>query len=88
MTALGVLCCFALFVCLPLLASFFLPSHLSLKHVCSMHICVHVHALTPTHIPTHPHLSAEDVVGCVFSHGCGEDEVEDREGEAEDSVQS
>ena len=33
MSALGVLCCFALFVCLTLLASFFLPSHLSLKHV-------------------------------------------------------
>ena len=32
-TALGMLCCFALFVCLTLLASFFLPSHLSLKHV-------------------------------------------------------
>ena len=33
-TALGVLCCFALIVvCLTLLASFFLPSHLSLKHV-------------------------------------------------------
>ena len=28
-TALGVLCCFALFVCLTLLAPFFLPSHLS-----------------------------------------------------------
>ena len=28
-----VLCCFALFACLTLLASFFLPSHLSLKHV-------------------------------------------------------
>ena len=26
---LGVLCCFALFVCLPLLASFFLPSLIS-----------------------------------------------------------
>ena len=32
-TVLGVLCCFALFVCSTLLASFFLPSHLSLKHV-------------------------------------------------------
>ena len=32
-TALGELCCFALFVCLTLLVSFFLPSHLSLKHV-------------------------------------------------------
>ena len=31
MCMLGVLCCFALFVCLTLLASFFLPSHLSLK---------------------------------------------------------
>ena len=30
-SALGVLCCFALFVCLTLLVSFFLPSHLSLK---------------------------------------------------------
>ena len=30
-TALGVLCSFALFVCLTLLASFFLPFHLSLK---------------------------------------------------------
>ena len=32
MTALGVLCCFALFVCLTLLA-FFLPSHLSFIYV-------------------------------------------------------
>ena len=45
MTALDVLCCFALFVCLTLLASFFLPSHISLKHVdvlCYMyiHVCL------------------------------------------------
>ena len=32
-TALGVLCCFALFVCLTLLASFFLPSHLLFKNM-------------------------------------------------------
>ena len=32
-TALGVLRCFALFVCLTLLASFFLPSHLSFKNM-------------------------------------------------------
>ena len=38
-SALGVLCCFALFVCLTLLASFFLPSHLSLK-TCT-HVNVH-----------------------------------------------
>ena len=37
-TALGVLCCFALFVCLTLLASFFLPSHLSFKN---MYMYVH-----------------------------------------------
>ena len=29
---MGVLCCFALFVCSTLLASFFLPSHLSFKN--------------------------------------------------------
>ena len=44
MTALGVLCCFALFVCLTLLASFFLPSHLSFKnmyiHCMYMYVCV------------------------------------------------
>ena len=38
-TALGVLCCFALFVCLTLLASFFLPSHLSFKN---MYMYMHV----------------------------------------------
>ena len=35
MTALGVLCCFALFVCVILLVSFFLPSHLSFKNMYS-----------------------------------------------------
>ena len=38
-TALGVLCCFAFFLCLPLLASFFIPSHLLLKHV----HCIYLH---------------------------------------------
>ena len=33
--ALGVVCCFALFVCLTLLAYFFLPSHLSFKNMYS-----------------------------------------------------
>ena len=41
MYMLGVLCCFSLFVCLTLLASFFLPSHLSFKN---MYLAVHVHA--------------------------------------------
>ena len=43
--ALGVLCCFALFVCLTLLASFFLPSHLSFKNIyceiLSIFLCLH-----------------------------------------------
>ena len=44
MTALGVLCCFALFVCLTLLASFFLPSHLSFKNMYKyMYLYIHVH---------------------------------------------
>ena len=39
-TALGVLCCFAL------LASFYLPSHLSLKHVYTMYVHVNVQCST------------------------------------------
>ena len=42
LTALGVLCFFALFVCLTLLASFFLPSHISLTHV---HTCICSHSI-------------------------------------------
>ena len=53
-TALGVLCCFALFVCLTLLASFFLPSHLSFKtcivhlhsFICTCTCIVHLHSLS------------------------------------------
>ena len=44
-TTLGVLCCFALFVCFTLLASFFLPSHLSFKN---MYICECVVGSSPT----------------------------------------
>ena len=41
-TTLGVLCCFALFVCLTLLASFFLPSHLSFKNMYILAVwCLH-----------------------------------------------
>ena len=61
MTALGVLCCFALFVCLTLLASFFLPSHLSLKTciftmycICILCVCRFVYiCITHTHTYTH-----------------------------------
>ena len=46
-TALGVLCCFALFVCLTLLASFFLPSHLSFAYTC-IHNCSFVSIILAT----------------------------------------
>ena len=45
-TALGVLCCFALFVCLTLLASFFLPSHLSFKNM-------YIHTSIVTYVHTY-----------------------------------
>ena len=41
------LCCFALFVCLSLLASFFLPSHLSFKNM-----YMHVHNRCLTFLPS------------------------------------
>ena len=43
-TALGVLCCFSLFVCLTLLASFFLPSHLSFKNM-YIYIYIYIYVL-------------------------------------------
>ena len=43
-TALGVLCYFALFVCLTLLASFFFPSHLSFKNM-YMYMYIHIYML-------------------------------------------
>ena len=48
-TALGVLCCFALFVCLTLLASFFFPSHLSFKNMYSTHYASEK-TCTPVHV--------------------------------------
>ena len=42
-TALGVLCCLALFVCLTLLASFFLPSHLSFKNMYFFVLCMYMY---------------------------------------------
>ena len=43
MTALGVLCCFALFICLTLLASFFLPSHLSFNNMYTRCLVLYVY---------------------------------------------
>ena len=50
-TALGVLFCFALFVCLTLLASFFLPSHLSFKNMYNGMLVIHV--LSHVHVHVH-----------------------------------
>ena len=57
MTVLGVLCCFALLFCLILLASFFLPSHLSLTCtiMCNLFYITHTHTLTHSHTHTHTH---------------------------------
>ena len=54
MYMLGVLCCFALFVYLTLLASFFLPSHLSFKNM-YMYMYMISHLKTCTCICTHTH---------------------------------
>ena len=63
-TALGVLCCFALFVCLTLLASFFLPSHISFKNmyiILSVMMSIHVRTYMSTmhectlHVCTYVH---------------------------------
>ena len=59
-TALGVLCCFALFVCLTLLASFFLPSHLSFKNMYLLIILEYV-------VPTQAHCST--LTGNLFICG-------------------
>ena len=58
-TALGVLCCFALFVCLTLLASFFLPSHLSFNN---------------TYMYTYMYMSLQGKL-FFYPLGCGEDTV-------------
>ena len=58
-TALGVLCCFVLFVCLTyvrsLPASFFLPSHLSFKN---MYMYLHTHHL------------AGKYAACIYTETC------------------
>ena len=48
----GVLCCFALFVCLTLLASFFLPSHLSFKNMYIVSRCLWGEVRTNVHVHT------------------------------------
>ena len=50
---LGVLCCFALFVCLTLLASFFLPSHLSFKNM-YMYMYMYIYMLQVAQINVDP----------------------------------
>ena len=61
MTALGVLCCFALFVCLTLLASFFLPSHLSFKNMYNIYTCVYnIYTCVYVHVQ-YLHVHVQDI---------------------------
>ena len=57
-TALGVLCCFALFVCLTLLASLFLPSHLSFKNMYICRLCMYtlINTPLPSQTPNNTHI--------------------------------
>ena len=82
MTALGVLCCFTLFVCLTLLASFFLPSHLSFKNeyykwnIFGIYIYPDL-ATTPTYAPSYQsscgHVQQRVIViGLCVSRSVGE----------------
>ena len=57
------LCCFALFVCLTLLASFFLPSHLSLKTRIYVDFLLSLVCL--------PHLSPSTHLNSLSLHRCG-----------------
>ena len=80
-TALGVLCCFALFVCSTLLASFFLPSHISFKnmYICTctypvyaymvseLNFLVHVHV--HVHVYTHVHVAFTESI-ILYVHVC------------------
>ena len=76
-TALGVLRCFALFVCLTLLASFFLPSHLSFKNmyltytfISHAHTHTHTHTRTHTHTHTHIHTHTHRLHAATAMHWC------------------
>ena len=64
MTTLGVLCCFALFVCLTLLASFFLPSHLSFNNMYIYFKWLYTPELQVTHVG-----EEDEVTGITGSSG-------------------
>ena len=65
-----VLVLLCLVVCLTLLASFFLPSHLSLKHVHSFHTLTLTHSQTFHHgFPSHPLCLAYDPVQTILAIG-------------------
>ena len=78
-TALGVLCCFALFVCLILLASFFLPSHLSFKNMYMyihghqvLSVCKYCNTAFNIHIQNHMYCDIVPVAMQYFTHCCGQ----------------
>ena len=57
------LCCFDLFVCLTLLASFFLPSHLSFKNMYLYMSCTNVYIRMYRNFAGSPHLDRSLGVG-------------------------
>ena len=65
--ALGVLCCFAFFVCLTLLASFFLACHLSLRHVVPQMLCAENRAATYITISTSSNMKLVGKKSQVYS---------------------
>ena len=78
-TALGVLCCFALFVCLFDLASFFLPSHLPFKNMYiyntyqePMRACILCNATTLPNVVAerlsarHPNPASRSILRCMY----------------------
>ena len=70
------LCCFALFVCLTLHASFFLPSHLSFKN---MYMYIYYIYTQCIYAPT-GRVSCADVSVCVEGRSAGEGELCSGEG--------
>ena len=54
------MCCFALFVCLTLLASFFLPSHLSFKNIYNGMYNIIYTCFTTQYQKTALHYASED----------------------------
>ena len=70
MLTINSVCYFALFVCLTLLASFFLPSHLSLKTCIYMYVWIVFQNTCHAHLTqTVLHVSSSQLAAQLHSHG-------------------